>query len=72
LQAKKHRLAHDEVPLLNLSVYMQELFYVEPLLLAYDDKLARLEQLLADLQEDMRGFEGKIAQVVSENNFLRT
>jgi regulator of replication initiation timing len=51
---------------------MQELFYVEPLLLAYDDKLARLEQLLADLQEDMRGFEGKIAQVVSENNFLRT
>jgi chromosome segregation ATPase len=27
--------------------------------------------MLADLQEDARSFEGKIAQVISENNFLR-
>lgn len=51
---------------------MQELFYIEPLLLAYDDKIFKLEQLMADLQDDTKSFESKIAQVTSENNFLRT
>jgi hypothetical protein len=42
VQVKKYRPTSGDAPLLNLNVYMQELFYVEPLLLAYDDKLARL------------------------------
>lgn len=28
--------------------------------------------MLSDLQDDTKNFEGKIAQVTSENNFLRT
>jgi|JI6StandDraft_1071083.scaffolds.fasta_scaffold31081_3 hypothetical protein len=72
MQLKKYKLQPEEISLVGLGTYMQELFYIEPLLLAYDDKLFKLEQLLSDLQEDSKGFEGKIAQVTSENNFLRT
>jgi hypothetical protein len=53
------------VELLNLGAYLQELFYIEPLLLAYEDKINKMEQLLSDLQSDSKSFEEKIAQIVS-------
>jgi regulator of replication initiation timing len=45
--------------------------YLEPLLIAYDDKLDKLEYSLKTLYEDMHELEKKSEGIVEENNFLR-
>ena len=50
---------------------MQELFYVEPLLLSYESKITKLEEMVAQLNSRAGDFEEKAYQLTSENDFLR-
>lgn len=45
--------------------------YLQPLLLAYDDKLEKMEHTMKTLYEDIQDIEKKSESIVEENNYLR-
>jgi len=41
----------DSVPIINTQTHLQELYYVEPLLMAYQHKIYTLEEELKELRD---------------------
>lgn len=48
-----------------------EISYLEPLLLAYDEKLDKMESMLSTVYEDIKDMEKKSETLIEENAFLR-
>lgn len=61
----------ENVNLINVQNHLQELYYVEPLLMAYQHKTQLLEEELRQLREDSDSLIEFGEEIVSENAFLR-
>ena len=61
----------ENISLINTQNHLQELYYVEPLLMAYQYKMQLLEDQLHELKNDSDALLKFGEEIVNENNFLR-
>ena len=61
----------ENINMINVQNHLQELYYVEPLLMAYAHKTQLLEEELKQLKEDSDSLIEFGEEIVSENFFLR-
>jgi hypothetical protein len=61
----------ENINLINTQSHLQELYYVEPLLMAYQHKIHLLEEELHLLKDDSDSLLKFGEEIVVENNFLR-
>lgn len=61
----------SEIPLINASTHLQELYYVEPLLMCYEEVMHLLRAELEEAREQAKAIGQNVANIVEENNFIR-
>lgn len=70
LNPQKFRQVGD-IDLINTNNHLQELYYVEPLVMCYEETIHLLKTELDDMKEDSELLKKHSEEIIKENNFLR-
>lgn len=60
-----------DIPIVNSQAHLQELYYLEPLLMCYEENIYLLKTELEQMKEDAETIKNHVESVVKENCFFR-